>query len=160
MAKAPPDYGVEIDANELLADLVEEAASYAEEYEEKRRWWMESLDHCDEWHEARYWMREARGGQRAYSEAIAALQPESHALVVDCHRNEDGTVDVREYMAWLSKCATEAHERSGSVPGQNPQADEAESAYTRILSTIRDDYGVGWPRLDDLGGNPLECDLP
>jgi hypothetical protein len=155
-----PDYDVKIDADELLTRLVVDSANYGEQYEEKRQWWSESLDHCDEWHEARYWMQEARGGQRAYSEAIAALQPEAHALLVDCYRNNDGTVDVRGYMAWLSKRATEAHERSGSVPGRNPQADEAESAYTSILSTIRDGYGVGWPRLDDVGGNPLECDLP
>jgi len=147
-------------ADELIADLVADAVAYAEKYEEKREWWQESLDAADEFHDARYWMMEARGGQRAYSEAIAALQPENHNVLVDSYRNDDDTVDVRAFMAWLSDAASSAHDRSRDGMNRNPQADEAESAYTSILSLLRDDYGVGWPRLDDVGGNPLECDLP
>lgn len=61
--------------------------------------------------------------------------------------------------AWLSGLADDAHDRTcGSR--RNPVADEAETAFTAILSMLRDNYGVGWPRLDGVGGNPLEVDLP
>lgn len=154
-----PDYDVEIDADELLTDIAEMAAEYGEDYEEKRRWWMESPPH-DEFVAARGWMQEAAGGQLALSHVVAALQPENHSLMVDCHRREDGTVNVRELMAWLSEQADAAHERSGNSLNPNRQANEAETAYVSVLSLLRDDYGVGWPRLDDVGGNPLEEDLP
>jgi hypothetical protein len=154
-----PDYDVDIDADELLENLVTEAVEYAEDYEEKRRWWTESLETAQECHEARRWMQQARGGQRAYSETIAALHPENHCPLVDSYRNDDGSVDVRGLLRWLSNCAESAHERRGTL-NRNPQAGEAEHAYTRIISTLREEYGIGWPRLDDVGGNPLECDLP
>lgn len=146
----PPNYDVEIDADELLADLADIAAEYGEDYEEKRRWWTESPVY-DEFHEARFWMLEARGGQRALSHAIAALQPENNCITVGCYREADGTVDVRGFMSWLSEEADAAHERRGSS-SPSRQASEAESAYNKALRLLREDYGVGWPRLDDLGG--------
>jgi len=155
-----PDYDVEIDADELLAELVEQAQQYAEDYEEKRQWWYESLDGLDEWLEARHWMEEARGGLEATGEAIAALQPESHSIHVQNCRDEDGTVDVREFLSWLSDESSAAHNRSYGPYTETRHADEAESAYVSVISTVRDDYGVGRPRLDDLGGTPLECDMP
>jgi hypothetical protein len=159
MTDDAPNYDITIDADDLLAELAADAAAYGGDYKEKRQWWADSLETPEPFYAAEQWMLQASGGRRAYSEAIAALQPEAHSVPVDCYRNDDGTVDVRGYMRWLSECADAAHDRGG-VPGTNPQANEAETAYSRILSTLRDDYGVGWPRLDDLGGNPLECDLP
>lgn len=153
-----PDYDVTVEANELLEDLAKRAAEYGENYEENRQWWRESPAY-DEWHEARYWMQEARGGQRAYSEAIAAIQP-GETWRAGRFRNDDGTVDVRAFMAWLSDAASEAHERSHGDYTETRQADERETALVAVLSLLRDDYGVGWPRLDDIGGNPVEADLP
>lgn len=152
--QAAPDYGIEIDADELLAELADDAAAYGEKYEEKRRWWTESLDTPTEFRDARYWMLEARGGQRAYSEAIAELQPGGR------YRNADGTVDVRGYLRWLSQLASDAHERSHGSYTKTRQPDEAETAYVSVISTIRNEFGVGWPRLDDVGGNPIPEDQP
>lgn len=160
MASDRPDYNVHIDADELLADLVEQAQDYAEDHTEKREWWHDSFDTTAEWTEARYWMQEARGGLKATSEAIAALQPETHTIHASNCRNDDGTVDVRAFLRWLSEEADAAHDHSHGPYTETRQADEAETAYCRIISTIRDDYGVGWPRLDDIGGNPLEADMP
>ena len=154
-----PNYEVTIDAADLLADLAADAAAHGRDYEEKRGWWDDSLGTHSPFHEARIWMLNARGAQRAYSKAIASLQPEQHTLSVETYRNADGTVDVRGLMRWLRTEADAAHDRAGVV-GENPQADAAETAYAQILSTLRDDYEVGWPRLDDVGGNPLECDQP
>lgn len=151
---AGPDYDVEIDADDLLADLAERAAEYGRDYEEKRRWWHESLDTLEPWHEASHWMLEARGGQRAYAEAIAAIQPGGG------YRNDDGTVDVHRYMHRLSTFADQCHEDSYGPYAETRQADEAETAYAKILSVLRDEYNIGWPRLDDVGGTPIEEDLP
>lgn len=159
MTTDTPDYDIDIDAADLLADLATDAAAHGRDYEEKRGWWDDSLGTHSEFYNARIWMLEARGAQRAYAKAIASLQPEQHSLGVDTYRTADGTVDVGGLMRWLRREAEAAHDRAGAV-GENPQADAAETAYAQILSTLRDDYGVGWPRLDDLGGNPLECDLP
>lgn len=155
-----PNYDVEIDADELLADLAVQAAAYAEQVEKYGRWWRESLEYGSEHTEARVWLLESKAGLRAYSEVLATLQPESARR--KRFRNEDGTVDVRGLMKWVSQLADEAHERrhEHTKHERSVQASEAESAYTRILSTLRDEYGIGWPRLDDLGGNPLEEDLP
>lgn len=148
-----PNYDLRIKADELLADLAEGAASYGEDYEEKRSWWRESPTY-DPFTEARYWMLEARGGQRAYSMTIPTIQPGGR------FRNGDGTVDVRGLMRWLSNRADSAHDDSHGPYTETRQADEAETAFASILSLLRDDYGVGWPRLDDVGGTPRECDLP
>jgi hypothetical protein len=148
-----PDYDVTVEADDLLADLAADAAEYGKDFEENRRWWRESLD-FDEWHEARYWMLEASGGQRAYAESLAALQPGGR------FRADGGMVDVRGYMAWLSGLADRSHDRSHGPYTETRQAAERETAYTAVISTLRDDYGVGWPRLDDIGGTPLEEDLP
>jgi|GEM_PF-4782486 len=160
MTDDSPDYDVRIDADELLADLVEQAQDYAEDHSEKREWWHDSFDTTAEWTEARYWMQEALGGRKATSEAIAALQPEAHTIHAPNCRNDDGTVDVRAFLRWLSEEADAEHERSYGDYTETRQADEAETAYCRIMSTVRNDYGVGWPRLDDVGGTPLEADMP
>lgn len=149
-----PDYDVEIDADELLSRLAEDAATYGEDYEEKRQWWHDSLNYSDEWGEARYWMLEARGGQRALSEALATLQPGGQ------FRNDDGTVDVRGFLRWLSARGDEAHDRSHGKFTETRQADEAETAFASVISTIRNEWPVGWPRLDDVGGNPIQEDMP
>lgn len=149
-----PNYDVEIQADELLADLADDAADYGEDYEEKRSWWHDSFRATEEFHEARYWMLEAVGGRRAYRDALTRIQPGGR------FRNGDGKIDVRGYMRWLSNKADHAHEDSRGPYTETRQASEAESAYVSILSTLRDDYGVGWPRLDDIGGNPIEVDLP
>jgi hypothetical protein len=154
-----PDYDMEIAADELLADLAEEAAEYGRDVAEKARWQREAPA-FDPYTKAMYWELEALGGRTAYAKAIATLQPENSLLPSRNFREADGTVDVRAFMAWLSKQADAAHEDSYGDYTETRQASEAETAYARMLSTLRDDYGVGWPRLDDLGGNPLECDLP
>jgi len=160
MSDDSPDYDVHIDADELLADLVEQAQDYAEDHTEKREWWHDSFDSATEWTEARYWMLEALGGLEATDQAIAALQPGAHTIHAPNCRNDDGTVDVRAFLRWLGDESDAAHERSYGDYTETRQADEAETAYCRIMSTVRDDYRVGWPRLDDVGGNPLEADLP
>ena len=160
MSDSAPDYDVRIDADELLADLVEQAQDYAEDHSEKRGWWHDSFDTTRAWTEARYWMQEALGGRKATAEAIAALQPETNTIHAPNCRNDDGTVDVHAFLRWLGDESDAAHERSYGDYTETRQADEAETAYCRIMSTVRDDYGVRWPRLDDVGGNPLEADLP
>lgn len=148
-----PNYNVEIAADELLSDLATKAAEYGEEYEEKRQWWTGSFDDRREWLDAKYWMLEARGGQRAYSEALAKLQPGGRC------RNDDGTVDVRNFMRYLSRAADDCHDRSSGGYQNTRQADEGETANAKMLSLLRDEYGVGWPRFDDLGG-VLDEDMP
>ena len=148
-----PNYDVEIAADELLTDLAESAAGYGEEVVENRQSWRESWDWASEFRETRYWMLEALGGRRAYATVMAKIQPGGR------FRNDDGTVDVRGLMRFVSDRSSEAHERSYGDFTETRQADEAESAYASILSTIRDKYGVGWPRFDDVGG-VMERDLP
>lgn len=155
-----PDYDVEIDADELLADLVELSQKYAREYAEHDRMWRESLDTFEPFHDAKYWALEDLGGRDAIAQAILGLQPAGDAYFAGRYRREDGTVDVREFMRWLSQRAEYAHEDSYGPYTETRQASESETAYVKVISLLRDDYGVGWPRLDDVGGNPLEADMP
>lgn len=155
----PPTYDVDVEADELIADIAELAAEYGADFEEKRQWWQESPAY-DPFTEAEMWMLEARGGQRACGKAVALLQPESAVAGCSEFRDADGTVDVRGYMRWLLDSHDAAHERSYGGHRETRQADEAESAYSRILSLLRDEYGVGWPRLNSVSGTPVEKDLP
>jgi len=148
-----PDYDAEIDADELLVDLAAAAADYGKDFEEKRQWWRESWHHVNRFDEAKYWMLEAAGGRRAYSNTIAELQPGGR------FRAGDGSVRVRELLRWLSSRSEETNEARQGDYTNTRQSSEAHSAYCSIISTLRDDYGIGWPRFDDLGGE-LECDLP
>lgn len=144
----PPNYEVTVAADELLADLAEKAASSAREHAYHAQSWRE-----DDWWQYREWMQNDRKKMRAYATTIAMLQPESHGATVPLGEfvADDGTVNVREFMREVSRLGDQAHDRGSR---------EAESAYARITSLLRNEYGVGWPRLDDLGGNPLEEDLP
>jgi len=151
--EAPPNYDVDINADELLADLAETAAGYGEEVVENRQSWRRSWDWATEFREAKYWMLEAIGGRRAYADIMAAIQPGGR------FRNDGGTVDVRGLMQALDHKSTTTNEDRNGPYSETRQASEAHSAYSRIISTLRDDYGVGWPRFDDLGGR-LECDMP
>jgi hypothetical protein len=155
-----PDYDVRIEADELLADLVEMAQDAAETRDFHREVWREELERGYDIDHA--WERNVRaqtGFLTALGRAIAALQPENHDMWVSCFRNSDGTVDVRGYLRWLSAEADRSNEVVNEC-GDAPRANKMESGFCRVMSLVRDDYGVGWPRLDDLGGNPLECDLP
>lgn len=149
----PPDYSRAIDADKLLRRFAAHAADYAYDHDEKRQWYQESLDMLTAHHDARLWMLEALGGRRAFREAMVTLQPGGR------FRNDDDTVAVRSFMAWLSERAEVAHKRSYGPYAETRQADEAETAYTRMLSILRDDFGVGWPRMDEVGG-VKEGDLP
>jgi hypothetical protein len=149
-----PNYDVDIDADDLLAYLAEMSRHYAEDYVEKRQWWSDYVGKADGFEEARYWMLEALGGRKAVTDAMAQIQPGGQC------RNDDGTVAVRAFIRYLTDEGDHAHERSYGPYNETRQADEAETAYAKIISMVRDEYGVGWPRLDDLCGNPLECDLP
>lgn len=144
----PPNYEVVIDVDELLADLAKKAASSAREHAYHARHWRD-----DDWWQYRQWMQEERKTMKAYATAIAMLQPESHGVTVP--RGEfvadDGTVNVRKFMREISRLGDDAHDRD---------AREAESAYAKVNSLLRNEYDIGWPRLDDLGGIPLEEDLP
>lgn len=153
-ARSGPNYDVEIDADRLLADLADDAASYGEEYERHRETWQDSFDAPTPFYDAKYWMLEAVGGRRAYSNTMAKLQPSGR------FRNADGTVDVRALFRWLKKRSTQTNEARNGDYTKTRQSSEAHSAYSSIISTLRDDYGVGWPRLDDVSGTPLESDLP
>ena len=143
-----PDYSVRVEADELLADLAEKAAQSARDHAYHARCWRD-----DDWWQYREWMQEERKKMTAYARAIAMLQPERHSHTVPRGEfvAEDGTVNVREFMRAASRLGDDAHDR-GSRP--------AESAYAKVDSLLRNEYGIGWPRLDDLGGNPLEEDLP
>lgn len=145
-----PDYSVDIRAGELIADLAEEAASHDEEYA-----YHAECNREDDWWQYQQWMLEEKAAMRAYATAIAMLQPESHGATVPRGEFvEDGLVKVREFMREISRLGDEAHDRD------SVQADSAESVYACVTSLLRNEYGIGWPRLDDLGGNPLEEDLP
>lgn len=151
--ESPPNYDVDIDGDELLADLAEVSAGYGEEVVENRQSWRRSWDWATEFTDAKYWMLEAIGGRRAYADIIAEIQPGGR------FRNDDGTVDVRALMTALDHKSTTTNEDRNGPYTETRQASEAHTAYSRIISTLRDDYGVGWPRFDDLGG-VLECDMP
>jgi len=153
-----PNYDTEIDADELVSDLVEMSTEYARDVVEKRRWQRQAPLH-DPYHDARYWELEALGGRCQTAEVIATLQPENTLIPSRNYRNEDGTVDVRGLMRWLSKVSEWTNEDRNGPYQETRQASEAHSAVSDIISMLRDDYGVGWPRFDDLGGR-LECDLP
>jgi len=150
----PPDYSKTIDADKLLRHFADHAADYAHSHDENRQRWVDSHDMLTPFHEAKLWMLEDLGGRRAFQQSMITLQADGR------FRNDNGTVDLRAFMNWLSERADEAHERSFGSYEDTRQADEAETAYTRMLSILRDDYGVGWPRMDDIGGNALEEDLP
>lgn len=154
-----PNYEVEIDADDLLETLAERAAEYATDHAEKDRWWRESLAMATEHTEARYWALEALGGRNAVADTMVELQRETKHGRPGRYRNADGTVDVRGFMASVSRLADEAHDRSHGPYTETRQADEAETAYAAVLSLLRDEYGVGWPRMGEHG-NPLEGDLP
>jgi hypothetical protein len=148
-----PNYDVKINADELLADLAEDAAGYGKEVIENRKSWRESWGWATEFKEAKYWMLEAIGGRRAYADIMVELQPNGR------FRNNDGTVDVRGLLKSLSRASNTTNEDRNGRYENTRQASEAHSAYSRIISTLRNDYGIGWPRSDDLGGR-LECDMP
>jgi len=152
-----PDYEVTVRASELREDLAEAAATHGKRMAEYRRY-----DRNEGFVPGRpagqlsWYARQAveeRKAVRAYATALAMLQPEHYGATVP--RGEfvadDGTVNVREFMREISELGDAAYERG---------AREAESAYASVTSLLRNDYGIGWPRLDDLGGNPIEEDLP
>lgn len=144
----PPDYDVRVEADELLDDLAEKAASKAREHAYCRRNWQK-----DGWWQYRQWMKEHRREIKAYATAIAMLHPESHDAAIPLGEfvADDGTVNVREYMREISRLGDDAHDRGNR---------DAEHGYAKVTSLLRNEYGIGWPRLDELGGNPLEEDLP
>jgi hypothetical protein len=155
-----PDYDITIHTDDVLADLVEMAQDAAERRDEYRQWHRRELERgYDINPQYEYWVREQTGLLTALGRAIAALQPEQHHVLVDGCRQADGTVAVRDYMRWLSDAADGAHQVVNEKRDA-PRASKMETGYSRVLSVLRDDYGIGWPRLDDVGGNPLECDLP
>jgi hypothetical protein len=142
-----PNYSVEIDAADLREDLAEKAASAARKHAYCARSYRE-----DDWCGYRQWMQEHRRKMRAYATAIAMLQPGRYNVLVPRGAFVgDETVNLREYMREISRLGDEAHDRGDR---------EAESAYAKVNSLLRNEYDVGWPRLDELGGNPLEEDLP
>jgi len=153
-----PDYDVEVDADELLADLAEMSAQYARDYVEHHGWWRDSPVY-DPFTEAKYWAQEDLGGRGAIENAILTLQPDGSSHLAGKFLNADGTVDVRGFMSWVSDRGDYAHEDSHGPYTETRHADERESAYAAITSLLRDEYGVGWPRIDDLGG-VVEEDLP
>ena len=150
-----PDYSVEIDAQDLREDIAEKAADRAE----KHAYDQKLMRDDPWWDEPRYWALEEWGAMKAYAECLALLQPENALLAQDSLVNDDGTVQVREFMRVVSHWSDEAHENSYGPYTETRQADKAETAYARVLSLVRDDYGIGWPRIDDLGG-VVEADLP
>lgn len=153
-----PNYEVEIQADELLSDLAEMAAEYARDVVENREWWEESPVY-DRFDQARYWELEAIGGRRAISQTMRKLHPETKYGTRGPYLNDDGTVDVRGLLEWLSKAADDAHERRRGSYEETRQPAEAESAYVSVISLIRDGYGVGWARIDEIG-RVVEADLP
>jgi len=150
----PPDYDRTIDAAELLADLADLSQYYADEYVEKRQWWNDYIGRSNDFEEARWWMLEALGGRQAITDAMVQIHPDG-----EC-RNNDGTVALRAFMRYVTDQADRAHDRAHGAYSDTRRADEAETAYAKVLTLLRDDYGVGWPRVDDIGGNALSQDLP
>lgn len=158
-----PNYDVQIDADDLLETLAERAAEHARKMYKHRRdhreydmWWEREPGQLSQY---MLWELEELGALRSYSLTITHLQPEaSHSWRCE-YRNDDGTVDVRGLMQWLERESERAHEDSYGPHSETRQADAAETAFAKILSLLRDEYGVGWPRFDELGG-VLEGDLP
>lgn len=133
------NYDVEINADELLVDLAKVAAGYGEEVVENRKSWRRSWNWNTEFHEAKYWMLEAIGGRRAFADIMINIQPNGR------FRNNDGTVDVHRMMQALDHKSTTTNEDRNGPYTETRQASGAHSAYCRIISTLRDDYGIGWP---------------
>lgn len=142
-----------VQADELIEELAEMSAEYGEDYEEKRGWWVDSLDHRREFLDAKYWMMEALGARRATAWAIAELQPGGR------FRDTDGTVDLQGYMTWLERASEEAHQRSKGPYQKTRQADEAESAYAAVLSLLRNDYGFCLSLAGEIT-RTMEADMP
>lgn len=155
-----PNYDAEIDAAELRQDLAARAAKHAEkateyrrdgrEWEESGGWWGRPPGQLSQY--AR-WELEEMAAADAYGHALAKLQP------ADRFRNrhryvEDGQVKVREFMRMLHTNVEETNDRRHG----DYQASARHSAYAKVLSLLRNEYGVGWPRLDDLGGTPIPED--
>lgn len=157
MPEDTPNYDVRIEAVKLISDLAAKAETHGERLAEYRRYDREESfvpgRPAGQLSEYQRWALEEKKKARAYATAIAMLQPESHGTTVPRgeYVSEDGTVNVRKYMREISRLGDDAHDRG---------ARNAESAYAKVQSLIRNEYGVGWPRLDDLGGNPIEADLP
>jgi len=158
-----PNYDVEVDADELLADLAERAGEHYDRMNERERHHREYVQtdlsrDPTKLSRAQLDALESLGALEAYSNAIAMLQPESEHW--KNFRGGDG-VDVRGFMKEMSRlCDREDDERNKRAYRENRQAQGAHSAYAKIISVLRDDYGVGWPRLDDVSGTALEEDLP
>lgn len=148
-----PDYDTIINADALLRDLAEDAKHYGKKYEYGRKRWRQSLSSPTPFQEARYWMLEATGGRRAYSNTLTKLQSGGR------FRKENGTVDVSGLLHWLNNRSKETNKARNGDYTETRQPSGAHSAYRSITSTIRSDYEVGWPRLDGEG-NPLKSDLP
>lgn len=150
-----PDYDVEIQASDLLEDIAGRCAQHARQHAYHRR----TIQDDPTWKEPQIWEAEEHSAMNAYWNALIKLQP-TGAASAGRFLNDDGTVDVRGYMLWLSDRADAAHQDAGTFTTSQMMARKAEHAYSKTLSIIREDHGVGWPRLDELGGNPLEEDLP
>lgn len=157
---AGPDYSVQIDAEEIRKDLAAKAAAKARKADEHRQ---ECRDYCPsnalelapgELCQYQRWALEEFAAARAYARALLRLQPRPD-LSYTPDDVTDGAVDVRSFMRWLkNRCEDTNDRRHGDY-----QTSAAHSAYADVLSLLRDEYGVGWPRFDDLGG-VLEEDLP
>lgn len=155
MPEDTPNYDVRIEASELIEDIAAKAETHGERLAEYRRYDREEGvifgRPAGQLSQYQRWALEEKKTVRAYGTAIAMLQPESHDVSVPSGEFvEDGVVNVREYLREISRLGDRAHDRG---------ARDAESAYAQVASLVRDEYGVGWPRIDDLGG-VVEADLP
>jgi len=159
-----PNYEVEIDAAELREDLAELSAKHAKRAEEYRRWDREHFEYAlpdqlpppGDLTEFGYDALEQSGRVRAFGDAIAKLQPAGRTRYL----NDDGTVRVREFMRWLKRRGDAAHEDRYGPWKETRGASGAESAYAKALSVIRNEYGVGWPRLDEVSATAIPEDEP
>jgi len=160
---AGPNYDVEIDAQELATDVAELSARRARkaaEYNRDAREEPVPLDHeYGELTEYQRWALVEESAMWAFADVIAMLQPADKSGP-NTRYVDDGSVKVRDLLRALSRRSTEANERRNGYDTSSKQAREAHHAYSKVISLIRNDYAVGWPRLDDIGGTPIPEDKP
>ena len=159
---AGPNYDLEIDADELAADIAALSARRARkaaEYNRDARNEPVSLDRePGQLTQYQRWAIKEEAARMAFANVIAMLQP-ADKYGPNSRYVDDGLVKVRALLRELSRRGSETNERRNGYDINSQQAGEEHSAYAKVISLIREDYAVGWPRFDDIGGR-LQEDLP
>ena len=159
---AGPNYDVEIDAQELATDVAELSARRARkaaEYNRDARNEPVRLDRDPgELTQYQRWAVKEEAAMMAFGNVIAMLHP-ADKYGKNTRYVDNGSVKVRALLRELSRRCSETNERRNGYDINSQQAGEEHSAYAKVISLIREEYAVGWPRFNDVGGR-LQEDLP